>query len=337
MKNERFFYAIFPNNARKWRHIGYYFVFVLLFFFSTANGIAKIIDQNEAQKIAAKWLRVENHSQHLRVNKKNYIFQNIFDLIYQNEAIAFIVELEPRGFMIVPRCSELAPVKFISFSGNYEEIRSHPFISNIKDKLLYTMQQLGYSGISAEQPYESIDTRQKSKNEGIWDNMLLSVLDVSAPSVSAVPPLLTSTWSQGVETASGDAYNMYTPIVDGLHTYTGCSATAQAQVMYFWKHPSSGKGSHSYQWNGQVLGADFEHPYYWNRMVDHYSGGESAEQMDAVARLMSDVGISIDMDYALGGSGAMPNANNSLVNFFRYSPEIKQENRFNYANWTDWF
>jgi hypothetical protein len=269
---------------------------VLLLFFSTANGSAKSIAQNEALKIAAKWLRVENHSQHLRVNKKYYIFQNISDLIYQNEAIAFIVELEPRGFMIVPRCSELAPVKFISFSGNYEEIRSHPFISNIKDKLLYTMRQLGYTGISAGQPYESIDTRQKNKNEGIWDNMLLSVLDVSAPSVSAVSPLLTSTWSQGVETASGDAYNMYTPIIDGLHAYTGCSATAQAQVMYFWKHPSSGKGSHSYQWNGQVLGADFEHPYYWNRMVDHYSGGESTEQMDAVARLLSDVGISIGMD-----------------------------------------
>ena len=70
-------------------------------------------------------------------------------------------------------------------------------------------------------------------------------------------------------------------------------------------------------------------------MVDHYAGGESAEQMDAVARLMSDVGISLSMAYALGGSGAMPNANNSRRCL--YSPDIRREDRSAYGDWAAWF
>ena len=99
------------------------------------------------------------------------------------------------------------------------------------------------------------------------DGVLQGAAAFSAGALSAVPPLLQSTWSQGSESPTGDAYNMYTPIVDGLHTYTGCSATAQAQVMYFWRHPAVGQGSHSYSWNGQTLAADFAHAYCWERMA----------------------------------------------------------------------
>jgi hypothetical protein len=110
-----------------------------------------------------------------------------------------------------------------------------------------------------------------------------------------------------------------------------------AQVMYFWKYPGRGQGSHSYVWNNRTLYADFNHPYRWDRMRSSYSRRYTGEQADAVARLMSDVGIAIDMDYGLDGSYAWANDNNAFLNFFKYSQDVHWIFRSDVASWAAWF
>lgn len=121
--------------------------------------------------------------------------------------------------------------------------------------------------------------------------------------------LNTAKWNQG------NPFNKYTP----NNYVTGCVATAGAIVMKHHGYPAKGTGSHSYTWNGQDLTANFEHDYDWASMPDKYTSGND-EAFNGVARLMSDLGVAVEMQYAKGGSGATMEALvTALKKYFGYS------------------
>lgn len=121
--------------------------------------------------------------------------------------------------------------------------------------------------------------------------------------------LNTAKWNQDAP------FNKYTP-----YNYpVGCVATAGAIVMKYHGYPAKGTGSHSYTWNGQDLTANFEHDYDWANMPTKYTVGND-EAFDGVARLMSDLGVAVEMKYAKGGSGAsMEDLLTALKKYFGYS------------------
>ena len=106
---------------------------------------------------------------------------------------------------------------------------------------------------------------------------------------------------------------------------TGCVATAGAIVMKYHGYPAKGTGSHSYTWNGKTLSANFEeHTYDWASMPAKYKDGNDAA-FDGVARLMSDLGVAVEMQYAKGGSGAtMEDLVTALQKYFGYSKYARQ-------------
>ena len=121
--------------------------------------------------------------------------------------------------------------------------------------------------------------------------------------------LTTAKWNQGAP------FNKYTP----NNYVTGCVATAGAIVMKHHGYPAKGVGSHSYTWNGQNLTASFEHDYDWANMPVRYTGDNDAA-FDGVARLMSDLGIAVNMQYANGGSAsALEDLVTALKKYFGYS------------------
>ena len=121
--------------------------------------------------------------------------------------------------------------------------------------------------------------------------------------------LNTAKWNQGAP------FNKYTP----NNYVTGCVATAGAIVMKYHGYPAKGVGSHSYTWNGQNLTASFEHDYDWANMPVRYTGDNDAA-FDGVARLMSDLGIAVNMQYANGGSAsALEDLVTALKKYFGYS------------------
>lgn len=121
--------------------------------------------------------------------------------------------------------------------------------------------------------------------------------------------LNTAKWNQN------DPFNKYTP-----YNYpVGCVATAGAIVMKYHGYPAKGTGSHSYTWNGKTLPASFDHDYDWANMPVKYDGTNDAA-FDGVARLMSDLGVAVEMQYAKGGSGAtMEDLVTALQKYFGYS------------------
>ena len=121
--------------------------------------------------------------------------------------------------------------------------------------------------------------------------------------------LNTAEWNQG------NPFNKYTP----NNYVTGCVATAGAIVMKHHGYPAKGTGSHSYTWNGQTLTANFEHDYDWASMPAKYDGTNDAA-FDGVARLMADLGVAVEMQYAKNGSGAyIGDMISALQTYFGYS------------------
>lgn len=121
--------------------------------------------------------------------------------------------------------------------------------------------------------------------------------------------LKTAEWNQMAP------FNKYTP----NNYVTGCVATAGAIVMKHHGYPAKGTGSHSYTWNGQTLTANFGHDYDWANMPTKYTVGND-EAFDGVARLMSDLGVAVEMQYDKDGSGAyIGNLVTALQKYYGYS------------------
>jgi hypothetical protein len=141
---------------------------------------------------------------------------------------------------------------------------------------------------------------------------------------SMVGPLLGTDWAQT------SPYNNYTPAgAPCAHTSGGCVAVAAAQLMQYWGWPSSGTGSHRYIRGGKAYSASFDHPYQWSLMPRVLDGTSTSEQVDAVARLIADVGVAVDMDWGCSSSTAFLvfAASEALAAHFSYRPTTGKVDR----------
>lgn len=145
-----------------------------------------------------------------------------------------------------------------------------------------------------------------------------------------IEPMIQTLWDQGVP------FNNLCPDDKNKKSYTGCVATAMAQVMNYWQYPAIGKGTHSFKPSSlnTTLSIDFaEQPMRWDVMTPIYKDGEySQEAADAVAWLMKACGYSVDMKYSSVSSGALtalvPKA---MRDYFSYDPEITFAERMVYS------
>ncbi len=156
-----------------------------------------------------------------------------------------------------------------------------------------------------------------------WEQLLSGNLPKDGDNDDRIGPLLETHWHQD------GGYALLTP----QHTPTGCAATAQAQMMRYWRYPAFGHGNESY--NCPPYGAqsaDFSHTLYdWANMPDQVTTGSPYQQQLAVSTLMYHVGVSLHMGYAEGGSGAAglvghpgtPSIDNSLKDYFYYSRNMR--------------
>lgn len=146
------------------------------------------------------------------------------------------------------------------------------------------------------------------------------ILLSDSPSV-VVEPLVTTKWNQDAP------FNNFAPEYtdDNNNTQrcaTGCAATAMAQIMKFHNWPEQGVGHYSYEHQsfGTISSNFSEHVYDWTNMIDRYNNGEySSEQADAVALLMKDCGVSLNMNYGPVSGASIYSYYPAFKNYFRYS------------------
>lgn len=145
-----------------------------------------------------------------------------------------------------------------------------------------------------------------------------------------VEPLVTTRWNQG------EPYNLLCPYDSsvGVTCPTGCAATSMAQLINYHEWPVQGKGSKSYNSSYGRLTVDFSKSVYdWANMKDRYESYYDENknivnewtdtEANAVAKLMYDCGVALEMTYGPYSSGAadteMPLA---LCNYFNYHADL---------------
>lgn len=275
------------------------FIFILLFCFIAVN--ARQLDATEAYKRAMNdtfW------------KKSNISQQNISPIYIASEGTQthFYVFANPKstGFVIVSADDSIIPILGYSEDCDFD-------IDNIPDNLKY------WIAVYQQQIKEAIQ-------KGLVCNKILN------QNRTSIEPLIKAKWSQGYP-----FFNMC-PTKNGMQTYTGCIATAMAQLMYYHKWPERGNSSHFYLWgNGQTLSLDFSSiTYQWNKMMNVYTDAASEENKNAVAELMYSCGVSVEMNYGTSGSSADHNLiANALTDYFGYDVGMLQLNRDYYLQ-SEW-
>lgn len=199
-----------------------------------------------------------------------------------------------------------------------------PVLMYVKDSasslLLDDNEESGISYFLNRYCNEVMHAIDSSKNSdtilGDWEILLGDETPKSAKQDDVIGPLLTTEWGQR-EPNSGpvtNAYNYYVEescsYCDTLKPPTGCVATAVGQIMNYWKHPVYRDTS--------IIQFD------WCNMEDALSSSDPDYEIhrNAVARLLYEVGLAVQMNYCFFGcySFATPgNAESALKNVFGYS------------------
>lgn len=148
---------------------------------------------------------------------------------------------------------------------------------------------------------------------------------------ASIAPLIHTKWNQDAP------YNNKCPKVGSKATYTGCVATAFAQVLNYYNKQVKGTGTYSYTWQNQTLSFNYGATTFdWDNMLDSYSGSYSQAQADAVATLMYACGVSVDMSYGTNASGAVTaKAAEALSRNFGFAEGARAFSRVNY-HLEDW-
>lgn len=259
------------------------------------------VGRREALKIAIRFVEVD-HSSQLR----SAIAE---EMSGQAQSYYIFNDVRKQGFVIVSGDDNLPAV--IGYSD-----RGYVDVANMPEQLASLLKH-----------YERRVKQLRTATSGLGDSR--SLRNLSRYPKPVVAPLVKSVWNQD------EPYNNMTPSVGSAHAPTGCLATAMAQIMYFHKWPEQGEGSNSYQPQYKAApGARFYYPrqsvdfskstYDWSNMQDVYrrdngQDGWTAESAKAVALLMRDAGVAVNMGYTPRESGAfISDAEKAFRNHFGY-------------------
>lgn len=158
-----------------------------------------------------------------------------------------------------------------------------------------------------------------------------------------IVPLLRSKWGQG--TPYNNSINISLPGASGKKPYTGCTATAMAQVLNYHKLPNAlvatipsyTTETHKINVPEVPAGSTID----WDNMSDSYAeAGISAASKKAVADLMMYSSYSLESDFIDFSSGTAAYVNYvpmALVDYFGYDPTVRLLASKNYtiSSWND--
>lgn len=139
---------------------------------------------------------------------------------------------------------------------------------------------------------------------------------------------------KGIEWGQGTPFNGKCP----TNCPVGCVATAGSQVIYYYRYPETGIGSHTNS-NNSSQTVDFSQANYdYSKMFDKYNRSQTQTQCNEVAKLSYHVGVMSDMRYGTEGSGTFPtNLRRGMVENLGYDPicEVLDRGNYTYEEWQD--
>ena len=294
---------------------------------------ANPVDVNRARMVGQQFVQAN-----FELNRQNVDMELVYTGVStRGEACFYVFNYGNEGFVAVSADDVFRPIVAYSYEDPFDAQNINPEFAFVLNRLIASR-----TNRVSGQPSPEVAAEWKS------------VLETGKlPSRNGGRPrtfLCTTRWNQ-----NPDPYNTMCPadpLGPGGHDYTGCVATAMAQLMKYWNHPVQGTGSHSYVCNPKpgysghpeygTLTANFGATTYdWANMLDAYPEGSSytPEQGEAVATIGYHCGVSVDMMYGNvqdGGSGAYSgDVPGAISQYFGYSSAAVYRSRDNYNrdNW----
>ena len=295
--------------------------------------VSNAVTEHQAGLVAKVWLHIcpDLDSSQMSTGHIDAIIDS-----QGRRAVAFVVHVQPQGFIIIAAHNEIRPIIGYSKKNNFsmDESCANAALSMVRTGLSLHIAALQEGAV---RPSEISSARAR------WQEYLAYIDDDGEVIIDENPgtldgwdvevgPLLTSNWSQS-KVWNGSSYdavwNYYTPPYaagDPNNYVCGCVATAMGQILNYYEWPISGTGSHTYTWdNGedpaQELSANFGATTYdWANTLDNYYTSTTDVQRQSAGLLTYQCGVSVNMNYASSGSGANTSrVATSLGDFFRTS------------------
>ena len=283
------------------------FFLVTLSIFLTINLFAGKISKKDAERVARNfYYESANRHKSLNYDKIQTVSVDVFKM--KSQEMYYVVNMSDKGYVLVSAEDATYPILGYSYEGSFDKDNMNPSVKSWME---------GYC--------KEIDFARKSKlapdaeTTRLWSRLLTtdpSKLVINKGAKDVAPKLL-SIWNQDApynELCPADAAS---PAGYGGHVPVGCTATSMSQVMYYFRYPLHGVGSHSYYHNTYgTLSADFAAATYdYSQMLNNNTASNLA-----LSTLAFHCGVSVEMDYAPTGSGADTYAAMlQLVSVFKFS------------------
>lgn len=289
----------------------------LVFAFSTL--FAEKVGLKEARQTATKF-----YNQKYKVNYPestgDFYITETFTNRESNEPLTYIFNFNNDGYAIVPADDRIYPVVGFSFEGGYDQ-------ATIPENAQYVINDFGQQVVHVRK--NNVKATAEVKNA--WENLRSEDLDKLGflDNNRDIDPMVLALWNQD------SPYNAMCPADPsgpGGHVYAGCVATAMSMIMYHWRYPTQGTGSHSYYAPGYgTQTANFGQTNY-----DYYGMVNSSDNKynEMIALLQYHCGVAVDMQYGYDGSGAYsPDVVPAIKNYFGYASNAQIVYRGSIVTW----
>lgn len=295
-----------------------------LLILAVVSGFAKQAGQSAIRKVAVSF-----YYEHARLTEGLSInsigIKEMIPTSFNGRIVYYTIRLNPGGWIVVSADDAVTPVLAYSYEDNLDLVSLPPQYVSWMEKYRKQIDDVVSRNLQASEEISSKWAKYTNFDPNQAPDVLMT---------TGVAPLIIHNWDQGYP------YNIYCPIDPagpGNHPYAGCVATAMSQVMYYYRYPQTGNGQHCYYPSGypQQCANFGATNYNWNAMVNSLNGAR-LQNDSAVALLLWHAGVSVDMMYGAGSSGAYSDdARNAMVNYFRFSSNASYLQRDNYTD-QDW-
>ena len=275
--------------------------FFLTILFSTISLFADPVDREQAYKNAQKFLKNNGSGAKL---KRPLVSRGETS---QQPYYIFNAE-DNQGFVVASGDDRTAQILGFGNSGNID-VANIPL--NMQELLANYVKQIEALG-----------------------NKKVTTTTVAGSGKANISPLLSTTWNQDIP--YNNSMNVSVPGKTG-NPYTGCTATALAQVLRYHRYPDETKAEiptfftdeHHISVPAVAAGSAID----WDNMLDAYVGVSStATQEKAVADLMMYCSYALRSDFYPDGTGAYINTIPPiLVDIFGYDQTVMLEASANYT------
>ncbi len=267
-------------------------------------GFAKTLNQSELSTLGTRAF----HQKALRICPQavNYTLKSC-DYLKEDGSVCLAVLHFDHGFLVMSAEDAVMPVLAYDFENDLDLNNMAPATELFLTQYRNEIAAIRRLQIPADERVISAWQALRSPSRATMDNPVV-----------IVHTLIPSQWNQT------KYYNYYSPIdenspggYDGK-TPNGCVAVAMAQIMYYYRYPITGSGSHTnhtYDY-GNFYVNFAQQTYHYDAMCDKLNFYNNE-----VAKLIFHAATSVDMSYGPDGSGAYSgDVPQAMSTYFKYNP-----------------